>query len=197
MTAAESLELFDDFLEAPGRAGETARERPSLGLGTFAFLMGAAHLYLAHALSGRFGLLGLSLASVGLQGVWRLAAGAVETAVVHLAAEAAGGRGRAASLFMLMGLSELVAGALAVPGVLLAQALFPTQAAWAIRAAFWVSGLVAFLLKVRSVRQVHGFGPGRAVFVLLLPWLAFIAAAGGLTLIAAWGAAQQVIQAFS
>lgn len=197
MTAAESLELFDDFLEAPARAGETARERPSLGLGTFAFLMGAAHLYLAHALSGRFGVLGLSLASAGLLALWRLAAGAVETAVVHLAAEAAGGRGRASSLFMLMGLSELVACALAVPGVLLAQAFFPAHAGWAIRAALWASGLISFLLKVRGVRLVHGFGSGRAVFVLLLPWLAFMVAAGGLALLAAWGAARQVLSAFA
>ena len=111
---------------------------------------------------------------------------------MHLAAEAAGGKGSALTLFSLFGFSRL-AWALSLPAVLLLKAFLPDV--WgAAGAVFFLAGLWVLVLETRSVRLAYGFGRGRAVGVLLAPYLALGVA--GLMLVAAavWGLVYQVIR---
>lgn len=193
--ASLGLDAFYDFVEDPARSAEAARKRPPLALGLTAYVAAAVGLFAAQGLAGQHALLGVSWPALAISAAWTLGMGALFSAVVHLAAEAAGGRGSALALFSLFGFARL-GWALSLPAVLMLKAFVP-QAGWATSALFVVTGLWVIVLETRSVRLLYGFGRGRAAAVVLAP---YAAAAGAVLLVvaaAAWSAFYHVMRLVS
>lgn len=179
--ASVGLDAFYDFVEDPARSAEAARRRPPLALALAAYVASAAGLFAAQALSGRAALLGVSWPAFAFSAAWTLGAGALFSALVHLAAEAAGGRGSALALFSLFGFARL-GWALSLPAALMARAFLP-DAGWAPGLLFALVSLWVFVLEARTVRLLYGFGRARAAAVVLAPY-----AAAGLALLLVFAA---------
>lgn len=173
MESVSSIGVFYDFIEDPERASEAVRRTPPIGLGLLAYAFAAFSAFLAEAITGRLGIFSASLVSLTVLLVWHLGVGIMQTALVHLVAEVSGGEGRAAGLFVLLGLSEL-AWALVLPGVLVVQAFFP-DANWGISAVFLAVGILCLWLKLRSIQLNYRIGGVHALFALLFPYLAVAA----------------------
>ena len=110
--------------------------------------------------------------------------GILQTGLVHVVAEVCGGKGRAVSLFVMLGLSEL-AWALVLPSMLVVQAFFP-DSKWGLPLVSFVVSLICLLLKVRSIRLNYRFGSLQAWFSILFPHLAVAAAVFFMMLAAIW-----------
>ena len=151
-------------MEDPARSAEAARKRPPLALALAAYVPPAAGFFAAQGLAGGHALLGVSWPAFAFSAAWTLGVGVLFSSVVHLAAEAAGGRASALALFSLFGFARL-GWALSLPGVLLLKVLAP-DAGWSANALFVLAGLWVFVLETRSVRLLYGFGRARAAAVL-------------------------------
>lgn len=167
----DSVELVYDYFEDRAHASALIRQRRPAALGLLAILLGAASLYVAHALAGRtsfpFGWPGLALALL-----WHSVMTFVATAVLHLILELGGARGDARALFVHLGLSEL-AWLAAVPLVLLCQAAF-AKPVWSLRLIFFFVGLWSLTYKARGIRDEYGISGGKAWLTLGLPYLAVV-----------------------
>lgn len=190
--ASLGLDAFYDFVEDPARSAEGARKRPPLALGLAAYVAAAAGLFAAQGLAGRHALLGVSWPALAFSAAWTLGLGALSSSLVHLAAEAAGGRGPVLALFALFGFARL-GWALSLPAVLLLKAFFP-DAGWAASLLFVLVGLWVLVLEARSVRLLYGFGRARALAVVLAPYGAAAAAALLVFAAAAWSAFYHVMR---
>lgn len=167
----DAVELVYDYFEDRAHASALIRQRRPAALGLLALLLGAASLYVAHALAGRttfpFGWPGLALALLG-HSVMTFTA----TALLHLILELGGARGDARALFVHLGLSEL-AWLAAVPLVLVCQTAF-SNPAWSLRLVFFFVGLWSLSYKARGIRDEYGISGGRAWLTLGLPYLAAV-----------------------
>lgn len=167
----DAVELVYDYFEDRAHASALIRQRRPAALGLLGLLLGAASLYVAHALAGRtsfpFGWPGLALALVG-HSVLTFTA----TALLHLILELGGARGDARALFVHLGLSEL-AWLTAVPLVLVCQTAF-SNPAWSLRLVFFFVGLWSLSYKARGIRDEYGISGGRAWLTLGLPYLASV-----------------------
>lgn len=167
----DAVELVYDYFEDRAHASALIRQRRPAALGLLAVLIGAASLYVAHALAGRtsfpFGWPGLALALL-----WHSAMTFVATAVLHLILELGGARGDARALFVHLGLSEL-AWLAAAPLVLVCQAAFANPA-WSLRLVFFFIGLWSLTYKARGIRDEYGISGGRAWLTLGVPYLASV-----------------------
>ena len=165
----DAVELVYDFFEDRAHASALIRQRRPAALGLLAILLGAASLYVAHALAGRmtfpFGWPGLALALL-----WHSVMTFVATAVLHLILELGGARGDARALCVHLGLSEL-AWLSAVPLILACQAAF-SNPTWSLRLVFFFVGLWSLSYKARGIRDEYGISGGRAWLTLGLPYLA-------------------------
>jgi hypothetical protein len=196
MTAAPSkIELLEDFLLDPPRAAEDVRRKPPLFTGLLSFVLGGLSVALAFAVLQKGGAFGGVWPAAALTCLWHVFSGAVMTALLHLIADAAGGEGRASSLFVLLGLSNL-GWTLILPAALLSRALLPGSV-WPFSLMFLFAGGLTFLLRVRSVRDNYGIGIGRAWLAVLLPYAALFALAFLALALAMWGLAVQVVKAVS
>ncbi|MFH2204205.1 MAG: hypothetical protein ABIJ96_13890 [Elusimicrobiota bacterium] len=183
-TVSESIGVFYDFIEDPPRAAEAARRDAPLTLGIGAYLLSALSLFLAQAISGKTGLFGLTWMSISFVTVWSVGMGILQTGLVHVVAEVCGGKGRAVSLFVMLGLSEL-AWALVLPGVLVVQAFFP-DSRWGLPVVSFFVSVICIFLKVRCIRLNYRFGSLQAWFSILFPYLAVAAACAFIFLAAIW-----------
>lgn len=190
--ASLGLDAFYDFVEDPARSAEGARKRPPVALALAAYVAAAVGLFAAQGLAGRHALLGVSWPALAFSAVWTLGVGALFSSVVHLVAEAAGGRGSALALFSLFGFARL-GWALSLPALLLLKALAP-DAGWSASLIFALVGLWVLVLETRSVRFLYGFGRARAAAVVLAPYAAVGAAAVIAVAAAAWSAFYHVMR---
>ena len=190
--ASVGLDSFYDFVEDPARSAEAARRRPPVALAVVAYAAAAAGLFAAQGLAGRGGLLGVSWPALAFSTVWSLGVGALFSAAVHLAAEAAGGKAPSLATFSLFGFSRLAWG-LALPAMLLLKVLRP-EASWAASFVFAGAGFWVFVLEARSVRLLYGFGRARSFAVVFAPYAAV--GVGALLLFAAavWGAVYNLMR---
>lgn len=167
----DAVELVYDYFEDRAHASALIRQRRPAALGLLALLLGAASLYVAHALAGRtafpFGWPGLALALL-----WHSVMTFTATALLHLILELGGARGDARALFVHLGLSEL-AWLTAVPLVLVCQTAF-SNPAWSLRLVFFFVGLWSLSYKARGIRDEYGISGGRAWLTLGLPYLAAV-----------------------
>ncbi len=167
----DAVELVYDYFEDRAHASALIRQRRPAALGLLALLLGAASLYVAHALAGRtsfpFGWPGLALALL-----WHSVMTFTATALLHLILELGGARGDARALFVHLGLSEL-AWLTAVPLVLVCQTAF-SNPAWSLRLVFFFVGLWSLSYKARGIRDEYGISGGRAWLTLGLPYLACV-----------------------
>jgi len=192
---ASALDVFCDFIEAPDRAAEAVRERPPVWIALAGYAAASLSVFLAHGVAGSNGILGFSLAALGMLLLSRLALGVLLTGLVHMAAETFGGNGRALPLFVLMGLSDL-AWTLLLPATLLMQ-VAAVHSRWMAAAVFLGIYWLCLSLRARSIRHNYRVGALKAWAALLSPYAA--AAGLGLALFAAalWGLAQQAVRLFS
>jgi hypothetical protein len=167
----DAVELVYDYFEDRAHASALIRQRRPAALGLLAILVGAASLYVAHALAGRtsfpFGWPGLALALL-----WHTVMTFTATALLHLILELGGARGDARALFVHLGFSEL-SWLTAVPLVLVCQAAF-SNPAWSLRLVFFFVGLWSLSYKARGIRDEYGISGGRAWLTLGLPYLAAV-----------------------
>lgn len=167
----DAVELVYDYFEDRAHASALIRQRRPAALGLLALLLGAASLYVAHALAGRtsfpFGWPGLALALL-----WHSVMTFTATALLHLILELGGARGDARALFVHLGLSEL-AWLTAVPLVLVCQTAF-SNPAWSLRLVFFFVGLWSLSYKARGIRDEYGISGGRAWLTLGVPYLASV-----------------------
>jgi len=167
----DAVELVYDYFEDRAHASALIRQRRPAALGLLALLLGAASLYVAHALAGRtsfpFGWPGLALALL-----WHSVMTFTATALLHLILELGGAHGDARALFVHLGLSEL-AWLTAVPLVLVCQTAF-SNPAWSLRLVFFFVGLWSLSYKARGIRDEYGISGGRAWLTLGLPYLACV-----------------------
>lgn len=165
----DAVELVYDYFEDRAHASALIRQRRPAALGLLAVLLGAASLYVAHALAGRV-ILPFGWPGLGLALLWHAVMIFVATALLHLILELGGARGDARALFVHLGLSELVWTA-AVPCVLLCQGVL-SKPAWGLRLVFFGVGLWSLSYKARGIRDEYGISGGRAWLTLGLPYLA-------------------------
>lgn len=191
-----ALDLIAGFIEEPERAAEAVRRERPVAAGLLCFVLAGTSLFLAAQFlwRGSF-LLPPSPLSWALLCLWRLAAGFLMAGTLHLLADAFGGEGRASSLFVLFGLSELP-WSLALPAALLLR-LSP----WDGRLAPWlllsVVGTISLSLKARSLGWNYGLSSGKAWLLLLSPYLAAAAFFACCLSLAAASLAFAVLRLFS
>lgn len=189
-----TVDLIEDFLVDPPGAAEDVRRKPPLLRGLSAFLLGGLSAGLVSALFSSARGLAWVWPSLALACLWHILVGALMTAVFHFVAEASGGEGRASSLFVLLGFSDL-AWALVLPAAMLANALRP-DAYWPLPLLLFTGGLLAFALRVRSVRTNYGLSSARATMVVVLPYAAAAVLSALVFLLAAWSMVAQAIKLF-
>lgn len=165
------IELLYDYFEDHVRAAATVNERRPLAFGVLCFVIGGVSLFMAQALSQRL-LFPFSWSSCALLLLWKLSAGFLLVAVLHLILEMEGFKGSAAGLFVLFGMTEL-AWAAAVPLLLIAR-LAAGNWPWAATAVFFVVSLASLSLKARSLKDHYRLSAGRAWLTLSLPYLAVL-----------------------
>ncbi|MFA6092313.1 MAG: hypothetical protein WCU88_02015 [Elusimicrobiota bacterium] len=180
--------FLEDFLMAPERAALRAQERPPVAAAFGAFVLAGLSLAVSKAVlsGGSIAFLAFAAAFAALM---RVSAGTLMTALVHLLAEALGGRGRAAGLFALMGASDL-GWTLALPAALLLRALAP-GAWWAPLLCALPAAFAVLCLRARSVRGNYGLSPARAWAAVCLPYAAFAALAAAASMLLVAGLVQQ------
>jgi hypothetical protein len=192
---SSTLDLIEDFLLDPPSAAEDVRRKPPLARGLAAYLLGGLSVALASTLFSSTRGFAWVWPSIALSCLWHVFAGAVMTALFHLIADAAGGEGRASSLFVLLGFSDL-GWALVLPGALLATALRP-DSYWPLPLFLLAGGLLTFSYRVRSVSHNYGLGMGRSTAIVVAPYLAAALLSVIVLLLAAWGMVAQAIKLFS
>jgi hypothetical protein len=188
------LELIYDFFEDHVRAAGHVNEGRPLALGVLSFLIGGLSLFVAHALSQGLVLLSFSWSSLALTLLFKVCAGFLMAALLHLILEIAGAKGSAASLFVLLGMASLV-WALSVPMVLISRLVF-NGSALATGTIFVIIGLLSLSLKARSLQDNYQVGPGKAWVALLLPYLAVAVAGVLMFALAVAGLVFQIVKAF-
>ncbi len=177
-----SMELLYDYFEDHTRAAEACRQFAPVAFGILCYAAGGLALFAAQALTGNLFLLPPGLFSAGLAMLWQVSAGFVLTASLHLILEIGGVRGSATSLFVLLGLANLVWLA-ALPAALILKLLAPSNP-WLPGLAFFLLGLVVLGYRARSIQYNYGVSAARAWVTLLLPYLA-VAFAAAVTFTAA------------
>ena len=180
----DAVELFYDYFEDRGHSSGTICQRRPVALGLLGIFLGAASLFVAHALAGRSAL-PFGWPALALSMLWQTALTFVSASLLHLILELGGAKGDARALFVHLGLSEL-AWLAAVPAVLTCQAFLPNPI-WGVRLVFFLVGLWSLSFKARGIRDEYGIGGGRAWLTLGIPYLgamifvllaAFLAALG-------------------
>lgn len=162
------MELIYDYFEDHVRAAALVNERRPVALGVLCFLLAGLSLFLSQALTDRLHLFGVSFSSCALAMLWKLAAGFLLAAVVHVIVDMGGVAGSAASLFVLFGLADL-AWTLAVPLVLIAR-VFSTSS-WVVTGIYLALGVLTLSLKARGLQDNYRINPGRAWLTLGLPYV--------------------------
>src|SRR5580704_10126573 len=117
------IELIFDYFEDHVRAAMAIQERRPLALGVLCFILGGTSLFVAQAMTQRLYILPFSWSSLLLTVGWKVAAGFLMTAILHVLLDFSGNKGSAASLFVLLGMASLVWG-LTVPLLLITRLLF-------------------------------------------------------------------------
>ena len=166
------LELIYDYFEDHVRLAGVVRERRPLAVGVLGFLIGGLSVFVAQALSNRLHVLSFSWTSLVVVVGWKIVAGFLLAAILHLILEMQGQRGDVVALFILFGLADLAWG-LAVPLVLVLKAV--SGSAWLVTAAFMLIGFLSLSLKARSLQDSYKITSGRAWFTLGLPYVASVA----------------------
>lgn len=166
------LELIYDYFEDHVRLAGVVRERRPLAVGVLGFLIGGLSVFVAQALSNRLHVLSFSWTSLVVVVGWKIIAGFLLAAILHLILEMQGQRGDVVALFILFGLADLAWG-LAVPLVLVLKAV--SGSAWLVTAAFMLIGFLSLSLKARSLQDSYKITSGRAWFTLGLPYVASVA----------------------
>ncbi|HAH08457.1 MAG TPA: hypothetical protein DCM05_18350 [Elusimicrobia bacterium] len=190
-----TADLIEDFLLDPPRAAEDVRRKPPLMRGLAAFLLGGLSVGLVSALFSSSRGLAWVWPSLALSCLLHILGGAIMTAIFHFVAEASGGEGRASSLFVLLGFSDL-AWALVLPAAMLANALRP-DSYWPLPLLIIFGGLLTFTLRVRSVRSNYGLSAARATMVVVLPYAAAAVLSALVVFLFAWSMVAQVVKLFS
>lgn len=190
-----TAEIVCDFIESPGRAADAVRERPRISLALAGYGAASLSIFLAHGVSGSTGFLGVSLAALAAVLLTRLALGVLLTGLVHMAAEAFGGKGRVLPLFVLMGLSDL-AWTLILPATLLLEAASIHSRVAATGLFLCIYGLT-LSLRVRSIMYNYRVGAVRAWLALLSPYAAAVGLGLAFFAAALWGLAQQAVRLVS
>lgn len=167
-----SIELMYDYLEDHVRLAHLVKERRPVSVGILGFMIGGLSVFLSQALTHRLHLLSFSWTSLAVIVVWKIVAGFILAALLHLILELQGRRGDVVELFILFGLADL-AWALSVPLVLIARVATPSQ--WIVSAAFLLVGFFSLSLKARSLQDAYEITSGKAWFTLGLPYLALVA----------------------
>lgn len=167
-----AIELIYDFFEDHVRASMQVIERRPIALGMLGFALGGLSVFMAQALTGRLSLLSFSWPSFGIVIGWKIIAGFVLAAVLHLILDLQGIKGNVAALFILFGLADL-AWALALPLVLVFRVVLSSSNLPA-TIVFFGTGLLVLSLKARSIQDVYRVGSGKAWFTLGLPYLGAI-----------------------
>ena len=165
------LELIYDYFEDHVRFAAQARERRPVAVGILGFLIGGLSVLVAQALTNRLHLLSFSWTSLVVLVIWKIVAGFLLAAVLHLILELQGLKGEVVGLFILFGLADL-AWALAVPVVLVLKAMGGSR--WLVTGAFLVIGFLSLSLKARGLQDSYKISPGRAWFTLGLPYAASV-----------------------
>ncbi|MBI5244002.1 MAG: YIP1 family protein [Elusimicrobia bacterium] len=190
-----ALDFLEDFLADPPAAARQVHRKPPIAAGLAAYVLSGMGVALAYAVFERGLSFGLPWPAIIFSCLWQVITGALMTALFHLIADAAGGEGRASSLFVLLGFSSL-GWSLLLPAALLCRAALP-GAFWPLPLLMLSAGLVALWLRVRSVKDNYGIGLGMAWLVVILPYAAGVAlGAVGLGL-AMWAALAQYVKLFS
>jgi len=169
------LELIFDFFEDHVKAAAHIQESRPIALGVLCYLLGGVSLFVAQAMTQRLTFLSFSWSSLALMLMWKLFAGFVMTAILHVLLDFGGSKGSAASLFVLLGMASL-AWSLTVPLVLISRLLF-SHSAWLSGAIFMLVGFLSLSLKARSLQDNYHVTTGKAWVMLSLPYLAFVGAA--------------------
>ncbi|MBI3552939.1 MAG: hypothetical protein HY077_10525 [Elusimicrobia bacterium] len=189
-----ALELIFDYFEDHVRAAAAIQERRPLALGVLCFLLGGLAVFVAQGLTQRLYLLSFSWSSLMLALGWKVAAGFLLTAILHVLLDFTGNKGSAASLFVLLGMASLVWG-LTVPLILLARLLL-SSSSWLTGAIFMGVGFLSLSLKARSLQDNYHVSTGKAWVMLSLPYIAFIAAAVLAFFLAVAGLMFELVKAF-
>ncbi|OGR87799.1 MAG: hypothetical protein A3J74_02070 [Elusimicrobia bacterium RIFCSPHIGHO2_02_FULL_57_9] len=163
------IELIYDYFEDHVRAAGVVKERRPLAFGVLCFLIGGVSLFMAQALSQRL-FFSVSWSSCALVLLWKLSAGFLLVAVLHLILDMEGYQGSAAGLFVHFGLAEL-AWAMAIPMIIVAR-LSPGGFSWIAPLIFFFVGLLSIGLKARSLQDNYNLSAGRAWMTLSIPYLA-------------------------
>ncbi len=166
------VELIYDYFEDHVRASALVNERRPVALGVLCFLIAGLSIFVSQALTNRLHLLGVSVSSAALAMGWKLAAGFLLTAVVHVIVDMGGVAGSAAALFVLFGLADL-GWALAVPLVLIARVF--TSSSWVVTGIYLALGVLTLSLKARGLQDNYKINAGRAWMTLGLPYVAAVA----------------------
>lgn len=170
-----AVELLYDYFEDHTRAAEASRQSSPVAFGILCYAAGGLALFAAQSLNGRMLPLPLGLFSAGLAVLWQIGAGFLLTTALHLILEIEGVRGSAASLFVLLGLANLVWLA-ALPIALILKALAPGNP-WLPALAFFLLGIVVLGYRARSIQYNYAVSAARAWITLLLPYMAMAFAA--------------------
>jgi hypothetical protein len=166
------LELIFDYFEDHVRLAAHVRETRPLAVGILGFLVGGLSVFMAQALANRLHLLSFSWTSLAVVVVWKIIAGFLLAAVLHLILELQGLKGDVVGLFILFGLADLT-WALAVPLVLIVKAV--SGSTWLVTAMFLVVGYASLSLKARSLQDSYKITSGKAWFTLFIPYGASVA----------------------
>lgn len=172
MVGVSPLELIYDYFEDHVRLAGFVRERRPLSVGVLGFLVGGLSVFVAQALTNRLHLLSFSWTSLVIVVIWKIVAGFLLAAVLHLILELQGLKGDVVALFILFGLADLAWG-LTVPLVLVIKAL--SSSTWPITGMFILVGFLSLSLKARSLQDSYRLSSGKAWFTLWLPYAASLA----------------------
>lgn len=187
-----ALETIYDYFEDHAQAAHYVQETRPVLFGVFCFALGALSLFMAQAMTQRLILLPFNFPSLAFFMLWRVAAGFLMAAVLHMIMEFSGAKGSAATLFVLLGMATLI-WALAIPLILISRFLWP-QSHWPVTIIFAGVGLLGLSLKARGIQDTYHVGASRAWFTLLLPYFAVVVAAGIALSVAFWLAILKVMQ---
>ena len=172
MVGVSPLELIYDYFEDHVRLAGFVRERRPLTVGILGFLVGGLSVFIAQALTNRLHVLSFSWTSLVVVVIWKIVAGFLLAAILHLILELQGLKGDVVGLFILFGLADLAWG-LTVPLVLVLKSFSDSN--WPVTGAFMLVGFLSLSLKARSLQASYRISSGRAWFTLGLPYVAAVA----------------------
>lgn len=167
-----ALETIYDYFEDHTKAAAYVQETRPVVFGTICFALGGLSLFVAQATAQKLFLLTFSVSSLILAVLWEILAGFILAAALHLVLEFEGIKGSAVSLYILLGLADLI-WAVAVPFVLIARMLFP-ESQWPASVIFFLVGLMGLGLKARSLKDNYHISTVRAWVTLGLPYMALL-----------------------